>query len=165
MDWKTVSSFFEITHQLRRRQFFLWSAAVVILLPTLLTHFFFWRIEHRLKLKIHRKPIVFLVPGVIHINGPFLEWPNRLYVRSGDLTIQYPCWAIFQNKVPLSLNGHNLEVEAGPELLHSLGQETIVFDRVTANLVIDGKRIDIDSLDAESKTVQFHLKKLPQPQK
>ncbi len=162
MDRKVTASLFEIAHQLRKRRVFLWFAAIFVLLPTFLTHFFFWRIEHRLKLKIHCKPFVTLLPGTIHLSGPFLEWKNRLYIRSGYLTVHYPLAAIFQNKVSLTLNGHDLAVEAGPEFLHSLGAERVMFDHVAAKLAIGSKHIDIDFLDAESKTIQFHLKKLSQ---
>ena len=159
MDRKTVPSVFEIAHQLKRRRVVLWFAVVLILLPTLFTHFFFWRIEHRLNLKIHRKPLVTLFPGTIHLSGPFLEWQNRFYVRSGELVVHFPFWSIFQNEVLISLDGRDLVVEAGPALLRSFGHDRITFDHVAAKLVVRSKDIDIDFLHAESKLIQFHLKK------
>ena len=158
MDGKSVTSIFKVPDQLRNQRLVLSLAIVLILLPTLLAHFIFWKVEHRLKLKIYHKPFFVLLPGSVRLTGDFLEWNNRIRVRSGVLTIRYPLTAILNAQFPLRLEGRHLVVEAGPEFYQALGSKQIMFDRVSAKLIIRSKQVDIDFLDAESKTVQFHLK-------
>ena len=133
---------------------------VVVLLawPTVLTHLFFWRIEHRLNLKINRKPLFTFVPGSIQLNGDFLEWKDHLKVQSGSLAVHFPISVLFQRQYPILLEGRNLTVEFSPGLRKTLGGSEFSFDRVAARLKIDSRHgVDIDFLDAESKTIQFHL--------
>lgn len=158
MDGKAATSIFKITHWLNKHRIFWWFVAVVVVLPTLWMHLFFWRVEHRLKLTIYRKPLIALFPGTIKLSGSFLEWQGRLRVRSGFLTIHYPPVAMLQNKFPLFLEGRDLAIEAGPEIQRTLGRRQVTFDRVAAKLIIRSKHVDVEFLDAESKTVQFHLK-------
>ncbi len=162
MDGKSATSIFKVADWLKKKRVFWWFATVLVLLPTFLTHLFFWQIEHRLKLKIHGKPLGALFPGTINLSGSFLEWQGRFRVRSGFLTIHYPPVAMFQSKFPLVLEGRDLVVEAGSDMQRTLGRGEITFDRVAAKLIIGSKHADIEFLDAESKTIQFHLKSASQ---
>lgn len=162
MDRKSAARLFKTSYQLVNWRGFVWFAAIAILFPTVLTHLFFWRIEHRLNLKVHRKPFFTLLPGLIILDDVSLEWAGRLYVRSGSLKVQFPVTSILLNRFSLTLNGRNLAIQAGQELNQALGKNEIIFDRVSAKILIDSKRgIDIEFLDAESKTIQFHLSGSP----
>ena len=158
MDGKSATSIFKVADWLKKHRVFWWFAAALILLPTLLTHLFLWQVEHRLKLKIYGKPLVTLFPGTINLNGSFLEWQGRFRVRSSFLTVRYSPLAMFQSKFQLFLEGHDLTVVAGSEMERTLGRREIIFDHVAAKLFIRSKHVEIEFLDAESKTIQFHLK-------
>lgn len=128
-------------------------------LPTVLTHLFLWQVERRLDLKIHRKPVFVLVPGAFDLKQTSLEWKDRLHVKAGTLSVEFPPTAFVRSRFPVSLRGKNLSVAFGSEWAASVGQEDVLFDIVDAELVVGGKTgFDIRSLDAESKTIQFHLK-------
>lgn len=130
----------------------------LLLWPSFLTHLFFWRIERRLNLEINRKPVFTVIPGLIRLNGDFLEWKDRLRVRSGSLEIRFPVSALFRKQYPITLEGNNLRVEIAPGLREALGGSEFLFDRFSARLKIRSEPgVDVDFLDAESKTIRFHL--------
>lgn len=154
--------FTETCRWLVRRRILIGFVALLLLGPTGLTHFFFWRIEHRLHLKINGKPLFTWVPGFVRLKGNFLEWENRLWVRSGSLDIRFPISILFRKQYPISLEGKNLTVEFGPGFQEALGGHELTFERVATRLLINSKGgLEIDFLDAESKTIQFHLSGQP----
>lgn len=162
MDWKAVTRLFKDFHQPVKRRLVIGFAVGVILFPTLSTHLFFWRIEHGLNLKIHRKPLFVLLPGFIHLDPVSLEWAGRLYVRSGSLEVRFPWTGMLPSRLPISFEGRNLAIQAGPELSKALGKNEVIFDRVSAKILVNSRRaIDLEFLDAESKTIQFHLSNSP----
>ena len=143
-----------------RRRVLLGLGAVLILalMPTCLAHLFFWRVEHELSLRIDHKPLFASWPGFIRLEPVILNWQDRLQVKSGRLAVRFPISAVVRREFPISLKGENLTVELGSELKKVVGQEGIIFDRISAKFRIKSDRgVDIDFLDAESKTIQFHL--------
>ncbi|MBI4000003.1 MAG: hypothetical protein HY351_05240 [Candidatus Omnitrophica bacterium] len=134
---------------------------LLIGLPTFLTHLLFWRIEHRLGLRVYQKPVFNLLLGSIHLHPVSLDWQNYLRVRSGTLKIEYPVASIFTNRNIFLLEGQNLAVEFAPELQKAVGSDRIVFDRVVAKVILNpARKVEIEFLDAESKTIQFHLNRV-----
>ena len=132
---------------------------VLAVFPTLLTHVFLWAIEIRLGLNIHRKPLFVLIPGTFEIKGASLEWKDQLQVRAGTVSVEFPPTAVVRPYFPMVIQGKNLSVVFEAGLADSIGQKEVLFDFVDAELVVGGKTgFDIRSLDAESKTIQFHLK-------
>ena len=134
-------------------------AVLILILPSLSTHLFLWRLERRLKLKIGSKPFFTLWPGFISVKDHLhLEWSDQLKVTSGSLSVQFPLSALVLNRFPISMKGSNLKVEPGLGLRGVIGQNQVSFDHFRAKLVIDSRRIsDIEYLDAQSKTMEFHL--------
>ncbi|MBI4368133.1 MAG: hypothetical protein HY588_01925 [Candidatus Omnitrophica bacterium] len=159
MDRTTVTRLFKTTDRLKKRRFLVALVVVLILLsPSVLAHLFFWRIEYRLNLHVDDKPFLTLVPGRIHLTHASLNWKEKLRVTSGDLRVRFPISAVLGGRYTIVLDGESLAVQLGPELRKSLGSDTIVFDRFQAKIRILSKRdIRIDFLNAESKTIQFHL--------
>lgn len=132
---------------------------VLAVWPTVWTHLFLWQVEHRLDLKIHRKPVFVLVPGAFDLKQTSLEWKDRLHVKAGTLSVEFPPTALLRSYFPVVIHGKNLSVAFGSEWAASVGQEDVLFDFVNMELVVGGKRgFDIRSLDAESKTIRFSLK-------
>ena len=128
-------------------------------MPTVLTHIFLWEVEHRLGLSIHKKPVFVMVPGSFDLRQTSLEWKNKLRAKAGTLSVEFPPTAILRFHFPMVLRGKNILVEFGSELAQSVGQKNVFFDLVHAELIVGGRSgFDINSLDAESKTVQFHLR-------
>ena len=159
MAWTAVTQFFKTFSRLVKWQALVLLAALLLACPTLLAHLFFWRIEYSLNLKVLKKPMFIPLPGVIHLKNASLIWPDYFRLDSGSLTVRYPVTALFQIQYPISLSGENLAVTFSPQLQKTVGQEKVVFDRVDTRLVIRSKRLeDIEYLNAESKTLQFHLK-------
>ena len=161
MDWKATAQLFKTSHRLIRKRILIGAALFLVVSPTLLMHLFFWRIEKGLDLKIYRKPFFTFIPGSIHIRNVSLVWRDRLTVNSGSVAIHYPVLAILKREFPISLKGESLAIRFGPEFERVIGSKRVVFDHVDAKLIIGSKhsrrKVEIDSLDAESKTIQFHL--------
>jgi hypothetical protein len=133
--------------------------AVIALAPTIGGHLFLWQMERRLDLKILKKPVFMLWPGRLTLKEVKFEWKDKITVTSGTLSLKYPLTAIFRVRYPFFLAGRNLSVQAGPIFRPALGSGQVLFDDVRAELIVDPVRgLDINSLDAESKTIQFHLK-------
>ncbi len=87
-----------------------------------------------------------------------MDFKNYLSVTSGTATIRYPLSILFSGSIPLTIEAVHLAVEPEAELIHALGQQSVLFDRIRGKLIIGPNReISIDYLDAESKTIQFHL--------
>ena len=155
---RDIAPFFEISSDVNWRKI-----AVVIgilaITPTALTHLFLWEVEQRLNLKIRRKPVFVALPGVFTLKQASLEWKQKLRVEAGTLSVRFPVTAIVRAHFPLALSGKNLSVKFDSELASAVGQQNVLFDSVRAELLVGGKSgFDINSLDAESKTIQFHLK-------
>lgn len=132
---------------------------IVLLLPTLLTHFVLWRLEWRLNVKIHRKPLFILIPGTVYFKNASIDWKDKIYVRSGSLALRYPLYAFLWPWFSFSLDGRALQVEFGPDLRSVVGRKEVLFDQVSAKLLVKaGQGLDVSYLDAESSTIQFHLK-------
>lgn len=161
MAWKAAARLFKASHRLNRKRFLIYAALVLLISPTLLMHFFFWKIERGLDLKIYRKPFFALIPGFIRIQNISLAWRDHLTVDSGSVAVQYPVWMILMRELPISLKGENLVVKFGPKLKQMVASDHVVFDHVKAELIIGStysdRRVKIESLDAESKTIKFHL--------
>lgn len=167
MDRNAFARFFATTRQfLRWRTILVCGVALVVLTPTFLMHLFFWRIEHRLNIRVHRKPYISFLPGTIDLHRVSLDWQDRLHVREGSLKINFPPLEVWLGEYSVTLLGQNLAVEFGSDLQKTLGAENVVFDRVSAKFLIRGKKdFDVEYLDAESKTFQFHLKGQQQTQR
>ncbi|MBI4373127.1 MAG: hypothetical protein HY585_05320 [Candidatus Omnitrophica bacterium] len=128
---------------------------------TFSTQLFFWRLEHRLDLKVYRKPFLVLLPGSIHLRPAQLDWHGYFSVRSGSLKVRYPVLLFFKKRYAVSLDGQNLAVEFGPELRKAVGGDQVVFDELKAKVVLGRSRdVGIEFLDAKSKTMQFSLSRL-----
>ncbi|MBI4395236.1 MAG: hypothetical protein HY583_03455 [Candidatus Omnitrophica bacterium] len=150
---------------MRRSRLWILVLIFLISLPTFVNHFFFWRLERRLGLKVHRKPWVFLLPGSISLNPVLMDWQGYFSVRSGSLKINYPMLSLFTNQYPLFLEGKRLAVQFSPELRKAVGTDQVIFDHFAAKVILkSGRAMDIEFLDAESKTIQFHLSLVPQKQ-
>jgi len=162
MDGRAFTRFFKTSPQFLNWRVFAALAALIALWPTAMAHLFFWRIENGLNLKVHQKPLFFLVPGHIHLRNSYIDWEGKFRVSSGSIEVDYPASMIVLNEFPISIKGKGLAIEFGPELRQAIGQDQVVFDRVSTRIVLRPKRkVDIDFLDAESKTIQFHLSAQP----
>ena len=160
MDRQAFTRFFKTPHQFLNWRVFITFATLIALWPTMLAHFFFWRIEYSLHLKVQRKPFFFLVPGHLRLHNSYVDWQDRFRVSSGFITVRYPIALVFLEEFPLTIKGENLAIEFRPELRKTIGQKQIIFSKVSARIVIrprQKEKVDIDFLDAESKTIQFHL--------
>ncbi|GEM_PF-4452606 len=114
--------------------------------------------EHRIGLRVRNKPLLTFFPGTIRLNPAVMDFKDYLNIKSGIVTVHYPLSALFQNHFPLSIHAENLLVEPGPDLKKTLGQNTVLFDRISAKLSIQrNQTVSFEFLDAESKTIQFHL--------
>jgi hypothetical protein len=133
--------------------------AIMLFLPTIATHLFLWRLEHRLELRIGSKPFFTWRAGLIQVKKNLrFEWRDQLKVTSGSARVRFPLEAIVLNRFPISIDGNNLMVEPGPGFRELIGQNQIFFDHFSAELVIDSRRIsEIGYLDAKSKLIEFHL--------
>ena len=161
MDGNAVTRLFATRrHSVSR---WVWLAGLlVVLFPTFVTHLLLWRIERRLDLKIYGKPYFVLFPGSIQLHGAFLDWPGRFRVRSGRLSVWYPLVAVLQGKFSIVVKGSDVVLDIGPELQKVIGQDEVAFERLSAKFLIHSRRdIEIDHLDAESKTLEFHLSNKP----
>lgn len=135
------------------------AVGVLALTPTLITHLFLLGIEQRLNVRIHRKPVLVALPGFFTLKQASLEWGQKFRVNAGTLSVRFPLTAVLGFRFPLVLRGRDLSVEFGPEWVQAVGQKNVFFDSVNAELMVGGPSgFDINSLDAESKTVQFHLR-------
>ena len=158
MDRNPITRLFKTQHRVVKWQAIAGLAMIAIMWPTIAMHLFFWRIEHQMKLRIYSKPFFTLLPGSVHSDRVSLKWGDRLHIRSGSAAVRFPSLSLGE-KFPISFEGKNLVIDFGPELKKVLGQEGITFDRVSAKLVIgSNEKLEIEFLDAESKTIQFHLK-------
>lgn len=142
-----------------RRQIWFGLAVIVLILPSLATHLFLWRLERRLDLKIKSKPFFTFWPGSVSVRDNLhLEWSDQLKATSGSLRVRFSLPALMGSRFSISMEGRNLMVEPGPGLRGTIGQSQIFFDRFSTKLTIDSRRIsEIEYLDAESKTMEFHL--------
>jgi len=87
-----------------------------------------------------------------------MDFEDHFQIKSGTAKVNYPLSIIFRRTFPLSIEARNLVMEPSAELKSVLGDQQIVFETVSAKFVIQPKRqVVIEYLDAESKTVQFHL--------
>ena len=127
-------------------------------MPSLLTHLFFWRIERRLTLKINKKPLLVFSLGSIRLNEADIEFNRFLKVKAGSIQIDYPFFVFLQSTFELKIKGQNLLVIPDEELRKVLGQNDVLFEQVSAKLLIlPDRKISFEYLDAQSKTLQFHL--------
>jgi len=159
MDRGIVARFPKNSRGFVRGRIWIGAAALFLILPSLSTHLFLWRLERRLQLKIGSKPFFTLWPGSVSVKHNLrLEWSDQLKVTSGSLAVRFPLSALVQDRFSISLEGKNLMVEPGLGFREVIGQSQVVFDRFATKFVIDSRRIsDIEYLDAESKTMEFHL--------
>ena len=142
-----------------KKQVWIGLAVLILVLPSLSTHLFLWRLERRLDFKIRSKPFWTPWPGLVSVRDHLnLEWSDQLKVTSGSLTVRFPLTALISDRFSISADGQNLMVEPGVELRKVIGQNQVFFDRFSTKLRFDARRIsEIEYLDAESKTMQFHL--------
>lgn len=81
-----------------------------------------------------------------------------LKVKSGTAKIQYPFTILFRRTFPITIEAWDLVVEPGVEIKKMMGDREVVFDKISARLLIrPNQKLAIEFLDADSKTVQFHL--------
>lgn len=114
--------------------------------------------ENRIGIKIHHKPLVSLSLGSVHLKNAAMDFKDHLQIKSGTARIRYPMSVLFRRTFPISIEAENLVVEPGAELRSVLGDQQIVFDRISAQFLIQpNRKVLIEFLDADSKTVQFHL--------
>lgn len=156
----TASWIFETSRFLTRKQVLV-VLLILLLTPTALMHLFLWRIEHRLDFKIHRRPLVSFVPGFISLEDLSATWRGRLKIDSGVLLVRYPLSALLSSRIPVAFKGEEVSVQFDVEFEKLAGIREVVFDRIEARVIIGSKHsrrsVEIDYLDAESKTIQFHL--------
>lgn len=158
MDSNTIASLLQTRRRLLNRKLAVGLVVAFLFWPTAMTHLFFWRIEHLLSLKVRGKPLITMIPGSARLSGNFVEWKDHLRVKSGTLSIRFPISTFFRAEYPIVLDGQNLTVEFGPDLAKTLGRSEMFFDQIRARVIIQSKKgVDIDYLDAQSKTIQFHL--------
>lgn len=87
-----------------------------------------------------------------------MDFKDVFQITSGSAVIHYPLTAVFTNDFPMSLRAKNITLHAGHDLKNTLGGGQIVFDQISAQLVLEPKRkVSVQYLDAASKTVQFHF--------
>ena len=140
------------------------AAAVVLValvfFPTLFSHVVLWRLEHKLNCKIGRKPLVFLMPGYLKLDPASVNWKQgKLNIISGTLFVRYPIYAWLWPRFTFTLDGKQLTVQLGSELAKAVGREKIIFTRVQGKFLVRGnQQWDIVYLDAESDSIEFHLK-------
>ena len=152
-----IAIFSQIAGRLNRR-FLFGLLLLLVCLPSFVSNFLFWRLEHRMEIKIHHKPYFTPFLGVIHLRNASLDFKDVLKIKSGSVVIHYPLTAVFKNDFPMSLRAKNIVLEAGPELRKTLGNEQVIFDQVSADLILQPKRkVSVQYIDATSKTIQFHF--------
>ncbi|OGX03021.1 MAG: hypothetical protein A3G87_05165 [Omnitrophica bacterium RIFCSPLOWO2_12_FULL_50_11] len=131
----------------------------LLFLPSFFTHVVLWRIEDYLGIKVSRKPILTFHPGKIDLSGTAIEWNDGLRTQSGILEVRYPLHRALLGDIPISVDAKELAVTFGPRWSQVIGQEHVVFDHVSARVLATSTgQIQVDYLNAESKTIQFHLK-------
>ena len=159
MDGNAATRRFASSRWFVKRRIGIGLAVLFLILPSLSTHLFLWRLERRLELKIGSKPFFTLWPGSISVkNNLHLEWSDQLKVTSGSLTVRFPLSALIRNRFPIAMEGSHLKVEPGLGFRGVIGQDQVFFDHFATKLVIDSHRIsEIEYLDAQSKTMEFHL--------
>ncbi len=114
--------------------------------------------ENRIGIKIHHKPLFSIFLGTVNLKNAAMDFEDYLKIKSGTATIHYPLNGLFRRTLLLSIQAENLAVEPGAELKSALGHSEVIFDRVSARLLIQpDRKVVIDFLNAESKTIQFHL--------
>lgn len=87
-----------------------------------------------------------------------MELKDYVRVKSGTLEVKYPWSIIFGSSFALLLEGEDIVAAPGKELEKVLGTHEVLFDRISAKMHIKpDKSIFFEYLDAESKTIQFHL--------
>ena len=108
--------------------------------------------------KIRHKPLFNFNLGSVSLKNAAMDFEDHFQIKSGTAKVSYPLSVIFRKTFPLSIHAENLVVEPSTELKSVLGDQQIVFETVSAKFIIQPKRqVVIEFLDAESKTVQFHL--------
>ena len=159
MDRKSITRLLASSHRRLIWRGIILTIAAWVIVSTLGTRVVLWQLEHRLNVKIHRKPFVVLVPGTVRLRNTLVDWNKRLQVRSGFLELRYPIYAFFWPWFSFSLRGENLAVNFTGNLRKTVGRDQVVFRRVSTTIsVAAGRSMDVLYLDAESKEVEFHLK-------
>jgi hypothetical protein len=160
MERKPITGFFAaLIRQLIRIRGLLAVLLILIFLPTFLTHLVLWRIEHRLGVHIQNKPFFILIPGHIYFNPASLNWQDNVAIQSGALTVRYPLSAYILPEFNIGINGKNLKVEFKPKFQKIAGNGSVLFERISALIRVKPHgKMDVLSLDAESDTLNFHLK-------
>ena len=84
---------------------------------------------------------------------------NRyLKVKSGTARIEYPLTVLFRRTFLISIEARNLVMDPGIEIKNIMGDQEVIFDKISAKLLIrSDQKVSIEFLDADSKTIQFHL--------
>ena len=113
--------------------------------------------ESRIGLKVHHKPLFTPFLGSVRLEDAAMDVKDYLTIKSGTARIRYSL-NMFQRSYPVSIQAENLAVEPGIELKKTLGNQLVVFDTISIRLIfLPHKKMLIEYLDAESKTIQFHL--------
>ena len=113
---------------------------IVLFLPTALTHLVIRQVENRLHFKFHKRPLFYLVPGVIHLPDVSFDWEGQLAIHAGSATIKYPINAPFLRSYIVEIEAKALDVEFGPRLKKAFGEEKVHFDTVNAVLELQPDR-------------------------
>jgi len=133
-------------------------AVTLFVVPSILTHLFLWRVESALDLEIDGKPFFAFYPGTVDLSRSSIVWKDRFAARPSSLVVRYPILQLLSGRIPVSLEGTNVAVSFGPKFSALIGHEEVLFDVVSARVISSrAVGLEIDFLDAQSKTIQFQL--------